>query len=368
MRIQKPWAEVLNHWDSGWYTLIVEEGYEGPRFAFYPLYPWMVRAAGQLLNSGFLTPLGLEPLSTPLVGSVVSTLFFFGATYLVTRWPHARPEPRAQGPISDAKGLLISKFGWLFVVMSPASYVFHTHHTESLYFFLSLAAFLKLAKGSWIWASLFGGLCGLTKNQGIFLALALGVGCALLDPGLQEHDRGRLSIRMKRFVLSGLVSGTIFFLYPLYCYIKTGDFLAFYAAQMHWRPEMSEFSYGRAFIFANPWQNTNLGSLIRYGWFWLLVLAVVGLLRAKMIVMGLYALLFVGVMPLSGEFVGTFRYSSVLFPVWFFYGRYYERFLLKAVSHQGRGVSWVAFVVTVLGLLYLNLTTYRSYLLGRWSY
>lgn len=340
--------DALNHWDSGWYTLIIDEGYEGPRFAFYPLYPLLTLFFKKLVTTLILNPIGVGPFPTPIFGSILSTFCFLGATYLVSQWQRSKSLFR-----SDLDGG-VSFWGWFLVVLSPASYVFHTHHTESLYLLLSVAAYTYTMRGSWILGSLMGGMCALTKNQGIFVAISVGIASALVKDGSVTSER------LRRFFISGLISGALFFLYPLYCYFKSGDFWAFYNAQMHWRPEMSDHSYWRAFFFANPWQNTNTGSLVRYGWFWLVTIGALGLLCQRKIVYGVYSILFVAVMPLSGEFVGTFRYSSVLFPVWFFLGK-------GLGALQGR-LFYGVFLLVFLALSYLNLTTYRAYLLARWSY
>jgi hypothetical protein len=340
--------QALNNWDSGWYTLIVEKGYEGPRFAFYPLYPLIVGALNELVMAIALKPLGMDPAPTPLMGAILSTVCFLGTTYLVANCQ------RYKNSLFVGTDTTALHLAWLLVVLNPGSYVFHTHHTESLYLLMSIAAFISTMGGAWVLGSFLGGLCALTKNQGIFVAISIGLASALLPNVILFRSR------MVRFCASGLMSGLIFLVYPIFCYLKAGDFGAFYHAQMHWRPEMSDDSYWRAFFFANHWQNTNTGSLVRYGWFWLLVVGVLGLFVQRRIVFGVYSLLFVGVMPLSGEFVGTFRYSSVLFPVWFFFG--------WALSKLRGRYFYIVLALVFSVLCYFNMTIFRAYLLGRWSY
>jgi hypothetical protein len=195
------------------------------------------------------------------------------------------------------------------------------------------------------------GLCAVTKNQGLFVAISVGFWWASTAQGWVW--------RCRQFVLSGLISGAFFLGFLLYSYVKTGDFTAFYSAQSHWRPEMTWMSYFKTLWFGNSWQNTNTGSLERYALFWLLVVAAIAIWRRHK-PLGLYVALFVGVMPLSGEFVGTFRYSAVLWPVWFWFAEQVER-LPKRVKK-------VALPVIVLSLMYLNHQLTRNYALGRWAY
>ncbi len=329
---------VLNHWDSGWYTQIIKEGYHGPNFAFYPLYPLTIYLLDQVT---------FHTIPVPLLGSLFSSTMFVLSAVLVQRLAK-------EGELAPAFPDPVSPLGWFLVAWTPASYVFHTHHTESLFLWLSLVAFTLMSRNQWILGSLAAGLCALTKNQGIFVAITLGVWAAL-----NHRPSPKLRVFL-RFAASGLISGLIFGLYPLFCYFKTGNPLEFYQVQLHWRPEMSEGSYFKSFWFDNPWQNTNRGSMIRYGLFWLLTASSLYLLLIQRKISGLYSLLFVGIMPLSGEFVGTFRYSSVLFPIWFG--------IAEGLRRVKPGIFAPLMVCITLVLLYLNIDLWRSFLLYRWSY
>lgn len=334
---------ALNHWDSGWYSQIIQEGYHGPNYAFYPLYPLAI-SIFQTLTFHLIPP--------PILGSLFSVLMLFTATGLVRK---IAEEQKAQTlTFSDP----VTPLGWSLVVFTPASYVFHTHHTEALFLWLSLGSFYLMCRNRWILASIGAGLCALTKNQGIFVAITLGVWAAL-NLQFPITRRGWLKCATLRFAASGFISGTIFGLYPLFCYFRSGDPMNFYAVQLHWRPEMSDGSYFRSLWFGNPWQNTNHGSILRYCLFWLLIATSLRLLYRRNI-SGLYCLLFVGIMPLSGEFVGTFRYSAVLFPIWFG---------IAATIGKLKG-PWLNLTTALVFfvILYLNFDLWRSFLLHRWSY
>jgi Gpi18-like mannosyltransferase len=331
----KSWNVLLNFWDSGWYSGIIQAGYNGPNFAFYPLYPLVVGVLTRWFN--FLQP--------QMVGTLFSTLLFCLTVAWLQRHSH-RPEFRRVSLTPS------TRWGWFLFLCSPASYVFHSHHTEALFLTLSLAAFVCKLNSKWILASILAGLCALTKNQGIFVAITIGLWSAT------DH-KGSPIQRLGVFAASGLISSALFGLYPLYCYLKTGDALSFYSAQLHWRQEMSSHSYLKALYFGNPWQNTNTGSLLRYTLFWIL-LAISTALLIRRNWLGVYCLLFVGVMPMSGEFVGTFRYASVLFPIWFYCG---DR-LSRSLSGQHPVFTYLlaAFIIA------LNILTTQSYALRRWAY
>lgn len=331
------WTDLLQRWDAGWYSDIILQGYHGPNFAFYPVFPLTVDALSRLF------PARLPP---QIGGAVLSSLLFLAASLFPFWWLTRK------GRGTPPWGLVPpSRLGWFFFVWSPASYIFQSHHTESTFLFLSMAAFAACQTQHFVAASILAGLCALTKNQGIFVAIAVGFGWALRD--------GNILAKIRHFTVSGLISGSLFALFPLYAYVKTQDFMAFYSAQDHWRPEMTRASYLRSLWFGNPWQNMNLGSLERYALFWLLVFST-RVIWKRHKPLGLYVALFIGVMPLSGEFVGTFRYASVLWPTWFVFAEW-----LESLSPR---VRKALIPVSILAFLYLNHHMTRAYALGGWAY
>lgn len=333
-----PWTDLLNHWDSGWYTDIIRNGYNKQNFAFYPLYPLIVLSLTKCLP---------DSISPEIVGATISTCMFLAYGYLVSR---LMGKPAL---LSNKTTLLLpqSALAWFFMLWSPASYIFQTHHTEATFLIFSMAAFVACQHQRFLIGSIFAGLCSITKNQGVFVAVAVGFWWAYCS-----SDWGT---RCRNFVVSGLVSGGFFATFLWYSFLKTSDFTAFYSAQSHWRPEMTWTSYFKALWFGNSWQNTNIGSLERYALFWLLVAASIGIWKRHK-PLGVYVALFVGVMPLSGEFVGTFRYSSVLWPVWFWFA--------EQIDKCPRQLKKIIISIAVLGLLYLNHQLTRNYALGRWAY
>ncbi len=333
-RAGRPWAEVLNNWDSGWYSSIIINGYSGNAWAFYPLYPACVAALARV-------PF-LSGVPVPLLGAAFSLALFTVFCVLVCRLA-------ARGDTGPAGRLLPeTSLGWLVLVLSPASYVFHSHHTESLFLLLSAATFYCCAQRRWLLAATLAGLCALTKNQGIFVAVAAGVwGFAQV--------RGPVR-RTVVFAGMGLLALAIFALYPALQYAQEGDPFVFYKAQHHWRPTMDSSSYLKTLWFGNPWQNTNAGSIQRYITFWVLAGSVALVWMRHRLALALYVALFVGVMPMSGEFVGTFRYGAVLFPSLFVIG-----------DRAAKAPRWVSYLL-LAALLYLNHRLARHYILNRWSY
>ncbi|WNG33663.1 hypothetical protein F0U61_08495 [Archangium violaceum] len=163
-------TDLLNRWDSNHYSTIIRDGYSGTLWAFFPLYPMAVRA--------FASVLGVERVQ--VLGAVLSSAAFFGFAMLIARAREREDLPEGLVPRT--------RLGWLFFLLAPASYVFHSHHTESLFLLLSALALFSGASRRPGWAGVFAGLCVLTRNQGAFVVAAT----ALLAASREEGGARRL--------------------------------------------------------------------------------------------------------------------------------------------------------------------------------
>lgn len=331
---------MLNNWDSAHYTNIVTNGYNGITWAFYPLYPVLVRAAG-FLTGGVLAP--------AVMGTLLSLLMFllFVAGLLWIRRRGTGAEVKVLTPAT--------RLGWLLFLFAPCSYVFHSHHTESLFLLLMLAAFYLGMSQRWLPTAVVAGLAALTRNQGVLLALACGLG-ALFSLGTTRE-------RLRRFLIVGGVSAAIFSLFPLWQYVSTGDPLTFVTIQKHWRPEVSSGAYLRTFWFGNPWQNTNSGSVQRLIFFLILIgSAFPFAIATRQVAVSVFTFLHILIMPAGGDLIGAFRYGTVLFPLLFFIG---DR--VACAGARYRVVTWLLWPL-LLYLVWFNFDMTRRFALFKWSY
>lgn len=226
--------------------------------------------------------------------------------------------------------------------------MFHTCHTEMLFVLLTATAFTLAFKGRWFWAAVVAGLCALTRNQGIFVAICTGVIAAL--------DRREGWERLWVFALVGMVSGVIYLSFPLHQYLATGDFFASVHAQYHWRPEMTLTSYLKTFWFDNAWQHVDLISGVRHLYFGALIYFTASLmLRRHYALLALVAVCLV-LMPVSGELRSVLRYSAVLFPLCFAVGDHIATLRPKVALGVG------------LTMLLIHTINAQQYVLGHWSY
>ena len=152
-----PWPQdvssLLEHWDAWHYGLISTEGYAGVRWAYYPLYP---RA-----RAGDVVGLALPARVADLLGLPLE--------------PHR--------------------------VALPAALVPRT----------AVLAARPLEGGGRA-----RGACALTKNQGVFVAVAVALDSSLCL-------RGELRKRALVFTASGAIIATLFALRPAYQYRATGE-------------------------------------------------------------------------------------------------------------------------------------------------
>jgi Gpi18-like mannosyltransferase len=325
---ERSFIEILNYWDAAWYTKIVDEGYSGELWAFFPAYPALL--ATLKMVGGFLP--------TQVLGAVLSFVLFLLFVCLVSQ----DKTPGNHRPQNLGE--------WLCFTLAPASYIFHSNHTESLFLLVTMLAVFAWYRGHWWVALLWGSLATLVRIQGSLLALALGL-AHLLD------TRVPLATRIARFVAQGVTAFACLSVYLGYQYYATGDALAFLAAHDSWAHGDADnvLSWVRAFWFGNPWQEVKVSAILHYAHFWVLLAIGVFLWRnPRDRLLALYILFSASIVPIQGEFVDVFRFAAVLPPVYFV--------LLR----------WARFpalqTLLLAGMLVMNLAVTYAYAVQRWAY
>ncbi|HXH40203.1 MAG TPA: hypothetical protein VNN08_16355, partial [Thermoanaerobaculia bacterium] len=194
--------------DAWYYRQIAVSGYE-PRsldatpkntWAFFPLYPLLVRALGGGAGTSF-----------SIVALLTSNVALLAALFAVA----------AAGRELGASDDEAERATW-YIALFPTSYFFSLPMTESVFLLLSAGAFLAAARQRWLAAGVLGGLTSATRVIGICLLPAL-----LLLPFQRKQ---RPSPRQLWLVIVPL--GVTAFV--AYLYARTGDPLAFIHAQTLW--------------------------------------------------------------------------------------------------------------------------------------
>jgi len=227
-----PWRVYSNdfldlpaRWDTGWYLGIASEGYQWNRqlpadypqnIAFFPAFPMAMRYASIVF--------GRQPLWTGVAISLVA--FFIGLVYFLRL---ARDHLGNDDAAATAVTLLAT---YPFAVFYSAAY------TEGL-FFLTLIAAVYHFRHDHLWrASAWGLACGLTRPNGCFLSVALGL--MAVSPVWEAWRRrpmppldggwARVAVRL----LSASAPGLGMLSYSAFIYRLTGNPLQWTSQNLAW--------------------------------------------------------------------------------------------------------------------------------------
>ncbi len=140
-------------WDGDWYDLIARVGYQpdGEEIRFFPLYPWLGRAAG--LVAGDRPGIGLV---------VVANLAALAAAVLLGAFAL-----RVGRDWSTARAAVWAMSFW------PAAFVFVFAYSEALFVTLTLVCALAARDRRWMIAAMAAFLAGLTRPTALALAVLL---------------------------------------------------------------------------------------------------------------------------------------------------------------------------------------------------
>lgn len=193
------WFEMWNRWDALHYRLLARFGYSATgeeRFSivFYPLYPWLVRAAAFLVRDYFAAALAVSGLASVAAGLLLQRL---------ARLDHSA---------------VVARQAVWFLFIFPTSYFLHIGYTESLFLALVLGAVFAARTDRWALAGLAGAAACLTRVNGLFLLPVLA-----MEAWQQYRVQRRLNWRWLWIAALGLG----FAAYLLLNYVVTGDALTF---------------------------------------------------------------------------------------------------------------------------------------------
>ena len=148
------WLAVWNRWDAPHYLDIARAGYvstgvEARWIVFYPLYPWLVRAAEFALGDELAGAFFVSGVASVAAGVLL---------YRLAR-------------LDDEED--VARASVFYLLAFPTAYFLHIGYTESLFLALALGAFLAARARLWWAAGLLGGLAAMTRVNGLLLVPAL---------------------------------------------------------------------------------------------------------------------------------------------------------------------------------------------------
>lgn len=211
-------GNLLARWDTAFYYSIATTGYDWnpavfshQNVVFFPLFPLLMRWGGAAL--------GGHPLAA---GLIVSLAAFVGGIAILARLVAFEMGDEFVWPVI----LLISTF--------PYALFFSVVYTESLFLFLSVGAFYAMRRGALSIAAGCGLLAGLTRPNGMWLALAL-VWIALSSDYTTDGSRPNAGVGRAWCALAAACApllGTL--MYSSYLHLQFGDALAWAHGQAAW--------------------------------------------------------------------------------------------------------------------------------------
>lgn len=140
--------EIWRRWDTRHYLTIAEKGYGSSAnnlLAFFPLYPYLIKALALVFQNYMLT------------GLVISNLAYAVAAYFLYELVKLDYEKE------DAFRAVV------YLSVFPTAYFLHAVYTESLFLALSIGSFYFARKKRWLLAGILGMLSAATRITGILL-------------------------------------------------------------------------------------------------------------------------------------------------------------------------------------------------------
>lgn len=222
--------EIWARWDSEWFLLIADEGYDVKDVVmasgavwehwavagFLPLYPMLIRALAPLLGG-------------VAAGVFISNLCLFFSLVLLDRLVRLE----VAGDAGESAGLAACAALLLF----PSSLFLSAVYSESLFLLLSLGVFSTARSGRFAAAGGLAGLATLTRPFGVLLAIPI-----LVEFWYARRGREATDVRRRPKIWELLWVGPIpaaLVAYMVFCRSVVGDPLAFVHHKTRWRGAMS---------------------------------------------------------------------------------------------------------------------------------
>lgn len=291
----EPWIQ----WDAGWYNSIATDWYKHnpdsyqQNYAFFPLFPFFMKAAGPLVGNNFL-----------LAGVLISNIFFLMGIYIFYRF------------IKEFYNEKLAYYSSLALMIFPVSFIFSTAMSESTFFLFMMLTIYLSRKNKFFLASLAGMMLALTRSLGFIILIVV------LYDYLKSIDFNVRKLNFKILYLALIPAGTAAF--ALYIANMTGHLTSILSIQSKWERSFTEpITTLINYIFTN-----DIKVMIATTFFVSLVLLVISQFKKIEIHYWIFALLILMVpvlnSPNSFHMLSLPRYAVVAFPIYIIIGRFIE--------------------------------------------
>lgn len=308
------------NWDGGHFIGIAENGYAHIfQYAFFPLYPLLIKGVSFLTGNFFLAAYLISHLS--LLGSLI-------VFYKLVRLKYSHD---------------IALRSVIYLLIFPSSVFLVSAYSESLFLTLAISSFYFGFTKKWGLACIFASLASATRFMGIFVI----IGIFLEYLSQIKFDLSKI----RRDIWWFLISPLGLFLYMYYLFIQVGDPLFFAHTQSYWHRSTNLISplavlesYS-VILFYSIGQNPYIFAqkIIEYAATLLFLISSFFIFKKMGISLGTYVFLITLFPIFTGTLLAMPRYVLVGFPV----------FTLLAIWGQNPVVDTIIKIVslTLLGIV-----------------
>lgn len=338
---------LLARWDAGWYVTIADGGYNywgnartQTNVAFFPAYPFIVRASAALLGARWGSPddpsESFESFSERRAvrllqaGWLVSVCAFTWALVFLFRLARDLTDS------DDAARAAVA-----LAVTYPFAFFYGAVYTEGLFLLCATAACYQFRRRRWAWAALAGLVAGLSRPNGCLLSVPLG----LMALDAWRRDDYRWST-LARALPVAACAGVGMLLFTGWLYLQTGEWFLWMKAHGAWGRQFS----GVHVLAAQRWRD-----LVGLGLYGYSVVHAIELcnMAATFLVLGVSwpigrrlgwawsAFLLVTVLPplFMGGFLSMGRVTSTMFPLFIYLGWRLRGMALQQALIAGVGLQ-----------------------------
>ncbi|MFZ1687098.1 MAG: hypothetical protein WAU70_06740 [Flavobacteriales bacterium] len=301
--------------DTGWYLAIAEHGYPvitdrdaigharkddvvQTQWAFFPLYPWLIRA----------TMLGLG-ITASAAMALWSLVLGIAALLLFHRFARER--------IGDSSARWVTAGLLLF----PTGIYFHVHYTEALFFVLLMGAFLAAHHQRAMMVAACAALLALVRPNGLFMLLPIAV-YWLERTGVPFSAALRDRRKVFSLLIMLLPAVLVFIGYCTFQWSRTGTPFAFSYAQAGWDRHLT-------FPFMAFFRSGDVGTQVESWYTIVLILFTIPLWKRLPLSFNLLLWLNILLPLCSGSVDSMTRFTIVLFPYFLLLGKWLEQFRFR---------------------------------------
>jgi len=294
VQVARKLRPIMAQADAAHYLDLARDGYlqapfdlnnsRSQKFAFFPLFPLVLRLVGQVTQD------------VVLWGAALCNLFFFVALVLLYKLTLAFGYDES-----------VARRTIFYLAIFPASYFFSAPFTESLFVLLTVASFYAARREHWWAAGVIGLLASATRLTGVFLLPSL----AILSWQMYR------SLQVKK-ILGLLLIPFGLFSYMFYSWWLSGDALAFKHAAQFWQRRPSIFFLNTLIRYLiHPYQIAESWNfhLLNAAAALLCFVCVYLLVRRREWALALYTFMSIAVPLSSGILQSLERYTMGFFPV-----------------------------------------------------